>query len=72
MASATATYDLMIDAKHNEQQLLAAMYEAATAIGNDQPSPQMILILMGIYLSFSLTISLVLNIINRRFQLPGR
>ena len=43
-----------------------------TAIGNDQPSPQMILILMGIYLSFSLTISLVLNIINRRFQLPGR
>ena len=43
-----------------------------TAIGNDQPSPQMILILMGIYLSFSLTISLVLNIINRRFQLAGR
>ena len=28
----------MIDAKHNEQQLLAAMYEAATAIGNDQLS----------------------------------
>lgn len=43
-----------------------------TAIGNDKPSPQMILILMGIYLSFSLTISLILNIVNRRFQLAGR
>lgn len=43
-----------------------------TAIGNDQPSPQMILILMGIYLSFSLIISLVLNIVNRRLQLAGR
>ena len=30
MASATATYDLKIDAKQNEHQLLAAMYEAAT------------------------------------------
>ena len=38
MASATATYDLKIDAKQNEHQLLAAMYEAATAIGNDQLS----------------------------------
>ncbi|MGA9276157.1 amino acid ABC transporter permease [Ilumatobacter sp.] len=43
-----------------------------TAIGNDQPSPQMILILMGIYLTFSLFISLVLNIVNRRLQLAGR
>ena len=43
-----------------------------TAIGNDKPSPQMILILMGIYLSFSLTISLILNIVNRRTQLAGR
>jgi len=43
-----------------------------TAIGNDQPSPQMILILMGIYLTFSLIISLVLNIVNRRIQLAGR
>ena len=45
---------------------------ARTAIGNDQPAPQMILILMAIYLSFSLFISLVLNIVNRRFQLAGR
>lgn len=43
-----------------------------TAIGNDQPSPQMILILMAVYLSFSLFISLILNIVNRRFQLAGR
>jgi len=43
-----------------------------TAIGNDQPAPQMILLLMGIYLSFSLFISLILNIVNRRFQIAGR
>ena len=43
-----------------------------TAIGNDQPAPQMILILMGIYLTFSLFISLVLNFVNRRFQIAGR
>ncbi len=45
---------------------------ARTAIGNDQPAPQMILVLMAIYLSFSLTISLILNIVNRRVQLAGR
>ncbi len=43
-----------------------------TAIGNDQPAPQMILLLMGIYLTFSLCISLILNIVNRRFQIAGR
>ncbi|MGB3734364.1 MAG: ABC transporter permease subunit [Ilumatobacter sp.] len=43
-----------------------------TAIGNDQPSPQMILILMGCYLAFSIVISLILNVVNRRFQLAGR
>ncbi|MEP4649262.1 MAG: ABC transporter permease subunit [Ilumatobacter sp.] len=43
-----------------------------TAIGNDQPSPQMVLILMGCYLSFSLFISVILNVVNRRFQLAGR
>lgn len=41
-------------------------------IGNDQPAPQMILVLMLLYLSFSLTISFVLNIVNRRFELEGR
>ena len=43
-----------------------------TAIGNGNPAPQMILLLMGCYLAFSLFISLVLNIVNRRFQLVGR
>ena len=43
-----------------------------TAIGNGNPAPQMILLLMGAYLLFSLFISLVLNIVNRNFQLVGR
>lgn len=43
-----------------------------TAIGNGNPAPQLILILMAVYLSFSLFISLILNIVNRRFQLVGR
>ncbi len=43
-----------------------------TAIGNGNPAPQLILILMGCYLAFSLFISLVLNIVNRRLQLVGR
>ena len=43
-----------------------------TAIGNGQPATQMILALMIVYLTFSLLTSLVLNIVNRRFQLEGR
>jgi len=43
-----------------------------TSIGNGKPAPQLILILMGCYLIFSLFISLVLNLVNRRFQLAGR
>ena len=43
-----------------------------TAIGNGNPAPQLILILMGCYLAFSLFISLVLNIFNRQLQLVGR
>ena len=39
------------------------------AIGNGQPAPQLILILMGAYLLFSLSISLLINILNRRLQL---
>ena len=41
-------------------------------IGNGQPAPQMIAILMGIYLVFSLIISLIVNVINRRLQLVTR
>jgi general L-amino acid transport system permease protein len=43
-----------------------------TAIGNGQPATQMILALMIVYLTFSLFTSLVLNIVNRRFQLETR
>jgi general L-amino acid transport system permease protein len=42
------------------------------AIGNGAPAPQSILLLMGAYLIFSLTISLLVNILNRRLQLVGR
>ena len=41
------------------------------SIGNGYPAPQMILILMGVYLVFSLTISIVVNFLNRRLQLVG-
>ena len=61
----------------NTSLATAVAYPEITAltqslIGNDQPSPQSILILMAIYLTFSLVISLVLNIVNRRFQIEGR
>jgi general L-amino acid transport system permease protein len=43
-----------------------------TSIGNGRPAPQSILILMGVYLAFSLAISLILNIYNRRLQVVER
>jgi len=43
-----------------------------TAIGNGNPAPQLVLVLMGCYLVFSLFISLILNIVNRRSQPVGR
>jgi general L-amino acid transport system permease protein len=41
-------------------------------IGNGQPAPQMIAILMALYLVFSLTISLLANLVNHRLQLVTR
>jgi general L-amino acid transport system permease protein len=41
------------------------------AIGNGYPAPQLILLLMAAYLLFSLTISILVNILNRRLQLVG-
>ncbi len=41
-------------------------------IGNGQPAPQMIFLLMAGYLIFSLIISLVVNVVNRRMQLVTR
>lgn len=41
------------------------------AIGNGFPAPQLIALLMAAYLLFSLTISVLVNILNRRLQLEG-
>lgn len=38
------------------------------AIGNGRPAVQLIVILMGAYLLFSLTISLIVNVLNRRLS----
>jgi general L-amino acid transport system permease protein len=43
-----------------------------TSIGNGRPAPQSIAVLMIVYLLFSLSISFVLNIYNRRIQLVER
>lgn len=43
-----------------------------TSIGNGRPAVQSIVILMGVYLAFSLVISVILNVVNRRLQLAGR
>ena len=40
------------------------------AIGNGRPAPQLVAVLMLIYLSLSLTISLIVNLVNRRLQYP--
>ncbi len=42
---------------------------ARQAIGNGQPAPQLILMVMAGYLMFSLIISLLVNLLNRRLQL---
>jgi len=44
----------------------------AASIGNGRPAIPSIVILMAVYLSFSLVISLVLNVVNRRMQLVAR
>lgn len=43
-----------------------------TSIGNGRPAPQSILVMMAVYLGFSLVISVLLNIVNRRLQLVTR
>lgn len=43
-----------------------------TSIGNGRPTLQSIVILMAVYLAFSLIISFILNIVNRRLQLADR
>lgn len=41
-------------------------------VGNGNPAPQVIAITMGVYLCFSLTISAITNVVNRRLQLVQR
>ncbi len=43
-----------------------------TSIGNGRPAVQSIVILMAVYLAFSLSISAILNVVNRRMQLVTR
>jgi general L-amino acid transport system permease protein len=43
-----------------------------TAIGNANPAPQSIAVLMLVYLTFSLVTSVVMNIVNRRLQLASK
>jgi general L-amino acid transport system permease protein len=43
-----------------------------TVTNNAAPPPQAVVVLMGLYLTFSLGISLIANIINRRLQLDTR
>jgi general L-amino acid transport system permease protein len=43
-----------------------------TVIGNGNPAPPAIAVLMATYLAFSLLISLVANIINRMLRLEAR
>lgn len=45
---------------------------AFQAVGNGNPAPQLILILMAVYLMFSLTISAVVNYFNSRLRLETR
>ena len=42
------------------------------SIGNGRPAMQSIVVMMAVYLAFSLTISLILNIVNRRLELVTR
>ena len=43
-----------------------------TIIGNGNPAPQSIAILMGVYLILSLTIAFVTNVVNRSLSLESR
>jgi general L-amino acid transport system permease protein len=45
---------------------------AFQAIGNGQPAPQLILLVMLGYLAFSLVISALVNMLNRRLQFVTR
>jgi general L-amino acid transport system permease protein len=61
----------------NTSLALAVGYAELTAItfitiGNGKPAPQLVIILMAMYLAFSIPISVFVNLLNRRLQLSER
>ena len=62
--------------KNSSLAVAVGYYEIAriytTVTNNAAPPPQAVLVLMTLYLTFSLGISLIANIINRRLQLDSR
>jgi general L-amino acid transport system permease protein len=62
--------------KNSSLGLFIAFPEVTTvtfiAIGNGNPAPQSIVLLMAMYLAFSLFIATFTNVFNRRLQLVGR
>lgn len=72
-----ATINQYLNLVKNTSLGTAVAYAEITAltkssIGNGRPTFQSIIVLMAVYLAFSLTISLILNIVNRRLQLADR
>ena len=62
--------------KNSSLAVAVGYYEIArvytTVTSNAAPPPQAVVVLMGLYLSFSLGISLIANLINRRLRLSER
>ena len=62
--------------KNSSLAVVVGYYEItriySTVTNNAAPPPQAIVVLMGLYLTFSLGISLIANIINRRLRLETR
>jgi len=62
--------------KNTSLGVAVAYAELATltriSIGNGRPAVQSIVVMMVVYLAFSLTISVILNVVNRRLQLVTR
>ena len=62
--------------KNSSLAVVVGYYEITriyqTVTNNAAPPPQAVIVLMGLYLTFSLGISLIANLINRRLQLETR
>ncbi len=72
-----ATINQFLNLVKNTSLATAVAYPELTAlvktlIGNGKPALESIAVMMAIYLTFSLTISFVLNIVNNKMQIVGR